>query len=93
VRRVFSPPPNVARVAALLAREVALTERAHRIVASRWEGRGIIECELAVVRRLLEELGYFGDGRSAQVKAKARRSASAEPDNVGRSLAQDRGGR
>jgi len=56
---VFSPRPNAARVAALIAREVDLAERAQRLDLELTRRKRVeIECELAVVRRLLEQLGF-----------------------------------
>ena len=59
VRTVYSPRPDAAKVAALLAREITLAERARSIVPKLRPGeRAEIELELAVVRRLLKLLGY-----------------------------------
>ena len=61
VRTVLSPSPNAAQQAALVARATALIERVQR------DGpklaphkRAALESELAVVHRLLEQLGYQG---------------------------------
>jgi len=59
VLTVFSPHPNAARVAALVAREVDLAERAQRLDPKLTRRKRVeIECELAVVRRLLEQLRF-----------------------------------
>jgi len=58
MRRAFSPVLDAAKVAALITREVALIERARRIVGLRRKERGIIEGELAEIHRLLAQLGY-----------------------------------
>jgi len=56
---VFSPRPNAARVAALSAREMDLAERAQRLEPKLTRRKRVeIECELAVVRRLLDQLGF-----------------------------------
>ena len=61
VRTVLSPPPNATQIAALAARATALIERVER------EGKKLaphkraeLETELALVKRLLEMLGYRG---------------------------------
>ena len=59
VLTVFSPRPNAARVAALSAREMDLAERAQRLEPKLTRRKHVeIECELAVVRRLLDQLGF-----------------------------------
>jgi len=58
MREIFSPTPNAAKVAALLAREAELRKGARRVVGLRRRDRAVIETELAVVRRLLEQLGH-----------------------------------
>jgi hypothetical protein len=59
VLTVFSPRPNATRIAALSAREVDLAERAQRLDPDLTRRKRVeIECELAVVRRLLEQLGF-----------------------------------
>jgi hypothetical protein len=59
VRTVYSPHPKTADLAKLLAREITLTERATSILPELTPAkRGEIERELAVVRRLLDQLGY-----------------------------------
>ena len=58
MREIFSPTPNAAKVAALVAREAELRKGARRVVGLRRRDRAVIETELAVVRRLLEQLGY-----------------------------------
>jgi len=61
VRTVLSSPPNAAQHAALVARATALIERAHRMEKKiPPHKRAEIETELALVRRLLEQLGYQG---------------------------------
>jgi hypothetical protein len=60
---VFSPRPNAKRIAALIAREVALNERADRVepgLSARQ--RREIDQELAVLHRLLEQLGFQRTG-------------------------------
>jgi hypothetical protein len=55
----FSPRPNATRIAALIAREVDLAERAQRLDPKLTRRKRVeIECELAVVRRLLEQLQF-----------------------------------
>ena len=58
MREVFSPTPNPAKVATLLAGEAELRKGARRVVGLRRGDRAVIETELAVVHRLLEQLGY-----------------------------------
>jgi hypothetical protein len=63
VFRVFSPHPNAARIASLIARELDLTERAARLGPKlALSKRAEIQCELVVVRRLLEHLGHRRSG-------------------------------
>jgi hypothetical protein len=73
MRQVFSPTPNAAKVAALLAREAELRKGARRVVGLRRRDRAVIETELGVVRRLLEQLGY----RAQRVARHARESRGA----------------
>ena len=58
MRTVLSPPPNAAQIAALLARATALIERVGTKLAP--HKRAEIETEIALVKRLLEKLGYRG---------------------------------
>jgi hypothetical protein len=59
VLTVFSPRPTATRLAALIAREVDLAERAQRLDPKLTRRKRVeIECELAVVHRLLEQLGF-----------------------------------
>jgi hypothetical protein len=61
VRTLHSPPPKAAQLAALVARATALIERVDRLGASLSPSkRAQIETELAVVKRLVELLGYRG---------------------------------
>ena len=61
MRRVHSPPPRAAQLAALVARATALIERVDRVGASLSPyKRAQIETELAVVKRLVDLLGYRG---------------------------------
>ena len=61
MRTVLSPPPNAAQLAALVARATALIERAQldgpKLAPHK---RADLEAELALVHRLLEQLGYRG---------------------------------
>ena len=59
MRTVYSPSPKAADFTALLEREMALTERARSILPKLTPAkRAEIEREIAVVRRLLDQLGY-----------------------------------
>jgi hypothetical protein len=59
VLTVFSPHPNATRIAALIARELDLAGRAQRLDPKLTRRKRVeIECELAVVHRLLEQLGF-----------------------------------
>ena len=61
VRTVLSPRPNAAEIAALVARATALIERVQRDGSKLApHKRAALESELAVVHRLLEQLGYQG---------------------------------
>jgi len=63
VVRVFSPRPNGALIASLIARQVDLTERAARLgLKLALSKRVELESELIVVRKLLEQLGYRQSG-------------------------------
>jgi len=62
MREIFSPTPNAPKVAALLAREAELRKGARRIMGLRRKDRAIIETELAVIRRLLEQFGHKRSG-------------------------------
>ena len=61
VRTVLSPRPNAAEIAALVARATALIERVQRDGSKLApQKRAALESELAIVHRLLEQLGYQG---------------------------------
>lgn len=61
MRTIHSPPPNAKQIAALVARATALIERVDSVASKLApQKRAQIETELAVVKRLLEELGYTG---------------------------------
>ena len=61
VRTLLSPPPNAAQLAALVARATALIERVQRDGPKLApQKRAALESELAIVHRLLEQLGYQG---------------------------------
>jgi hypothetical protein len=62
MREIFSPPPNAAKLDALLAREAELRKGARRVVGLRRKDRAVIETELAVVRRLLEQFRHKRTG-------------------------------
>jgi hypothetical protein len=62
MREIFSPTQNAAKVAALLAREAELRKGARRVVGLRRKDRTVIETELAVIRRLLEQYGHKRSG-------------------------------
>ena len=58
MRKVFSPPPEAAKVSALLEREDALTAQARIVTQFSSRHRQEIERQLAEIRRLLVQLGY-----------------------------------
>jgi hypothetical protein len=62
MREIFSPTPNDASVAALLAREAELRKRARQFMSMRRRDRAIIETELATIRRLLEQFRHKRTG-------------------------------
>jgi hypothetical protein len=57
MRRVFPPPSDTARAAALLEREALLTDEARHLTGASDRRRCEIEGELVEIRRLLEGLG------------------------------------
>jgi hypothetical protein len=58
MRKVFPPPPEAAKVYALLEREDALTAQARIVTRFSSRHKQEIERELAEIHRLLEQLGY-----------------------------------
>jgi hypothetical protein len=76
MREVFSPTPNAPKVAALLAREAELRKGARRIVGLRRRDRAVIETELAVIHRLLEQLGYQRGAPTAASQSRTPSSAT-----------------
>jgi hypothetical protein len=59
MRTVHSPPPNAEKIIALVARASALIERVDRDGPKLSpQNRAVIEMELALVKRLLLQLGY-----------------------------------
>jgi hypothetical protein len=94
VLTVFSPSPKSAKIAALIARELTLIERLHKLGSTlALRKRAEIECELAVVHRVLKQLGYLGEAPRAARRRKRDDPRRRQANTVAPKSQNDRGDR